>query len=307
MIVLEGDFHDWEPVEHPSAVTIGMYDGVHRGHQQVLAELRSADPHLLLAVVTFRDHPAVLLRPDEAPLLLTTIEQRLDLLEANGADVAVVIDFDEQVRHLKAPSFVAEVLVRVLRARLVVVGEDFRFGYRLGGDVALLEVLGEERGFTVRRVGVFEDGEPVRSTAIRRVLTEGDVATAWRLLGRPFQLRGTVVEGDGRGRKIGFPTANLELDPRMFVPGSGVYAALCKVAGDCIPAVVNIGTRPTFGGTERVVEAHLLDFEGDLYGSEVWVDFQAWIRPERKFPDVDALGAQIGEDVAIARTLLSGE
>jgi riboflavin kinase/FMN adenylyltransferase len=304
VIVLEGDVRDWTAVPHPHAVTIGMYDGVHRGHQKVLAELRAVDPDLPLAVVTFRDHPAVTLRPEDAPLLLTSIDQRLELLEALGADVVAVVEFDDRFRRLQADRFVEQILVRVLRARLVAVGDDFRFGYRLGGDVALLETLGQEHGFAVRRVGIFEDGEPVRSTAIRRVLAEGDVATAWRLLGRPYQLRGRVVAGDGRGKTIGFPTANLDIDPRVFVPASGVYAVRCGTGSARWPGVINIGVRPTFGGTESVVEAHILDFDGDLYGHELRVDFRAWIRAEQKFPGVDALVSQITADVATARVLL---
>jgi len=304
VIVLSGDPQRWEPVPRPQAVTIGMYDGVHRGHQRVLAELRAADPDLPLAVVTFQDHPAIVLHPEDAPLLLTSIEQRLELLEANGADVVAVIDFDDRFRHTEAATFVEQVLVRALQARVVAVGDDFRFGYRLGGDVTLLEALGQVHGFEVRRVGIFEDGEPVRSTAIRRVLADGDVATAWRMLGRPYQLRGRVVAGDGRGKTIGFPTANLDIDPRMFVPASGVYAVECGPGDTRRPGVVNIGVRPTFGGTESVVEVHLLDYDGDLYGQELQVDFWAWIREERKFPDVDALVAQITSDVATARMLL---
>jgi len=304
VIVLSGDPGRWSPVPGPHAVTIGMYDGVHRGHQRVLAELRDADPDLPLAVVTFRDHPAIVLNPEEAPLLLTSVEQRLELLEASGAGVVAVIDFNERFRHTEAIDFVEQVVVRTLQARVVAIGADFRFGYRLGGDVALLEALGRAHGFTVRRVGIFEDGEPVRSTAIRRVLAEGDVASAWRLLGRPYQLRGVVVPGDGRGHTIGFPTANLDVDARMFIPASGVYAVECGPGDLRFPAVANIGVRPTFGGTTRVVEVHLFDYDGDLYGLELRVDFRAWIREERKFPDVDTLVAQITSDVATARMLL---
>ncbi len=307
MIVLSGDPSGWKPVPDPHAVTIGMYDGVHRGHQRVLAELRAADPELPLAVVTFRDHPAIVLNPEESPLLLTSLEQRLELLEANGAAVVAVIDFNDRFRHTEAIDFVEQVLVRALRAKVVAVGADFRFGYRLGGDVALLEALGRAHGYVVRRVGIFEDGGPVRSTAIRRVLAEGDVATAWRLLGRPYQLRGVVVEGEGRGHGLGFPTANLDVDARMFVPASGVYAVKCGPGDLRLPGVANIGVRPTFGGTERVVEVYLFDYEGDLYGLELRVDFRAWIREERTFPDPDALATQIAADVATARVLLGDE
>lgn len=304
MKVLEGDYRSWEPLEQRTAATIGVYDGVHLGHQQVLRTL--AETGLPVVVVTFSHHPVRLISPETAPAVLTDIDRRLDLLADLGVYATAVIDFDDEFRGVTAEAFVEKVLVATLQVHRVAVGRGFRFGYRQLGDVALLQALGESHDFIVEDVPILEEGVPVRSTVIRALLREGHAAAAQRLLGRPHRLQGLVVPGDHRGRQIGFPTANLETAPGLLIPGSGVYAAYALVEGVSHPAVVNIGTRPTFGGTESVIEAHLLDFAGDLYGRVLGLDFVVRLRSERKFAGIDELVAAIGKDVQSARHVLEG-
>ncbi|MDJ0664346.1 MAG: bifunctional riboflavin kinase/FAD synthetase [Acidimicrobiia bacterium] len=302
MRVLEGDYQIWDPLPGPSAVTIGVYDGVHLGHQQVLRALEAFG--LPVVVVTFRGHPELVIDPDAAPSLLMPVERRLDLLEEYGVAAVALIDFDEDFRRLAADEFVDRVLVAKLQARRVAVGSGFRFGYRQLGDVALLRKLGGQHGFAVDDVAILEEGVPVRSTVIRALVGEGHVDAAARLLGRPFRLVGRVVPGDQRGRTIGYPTANLEVGEGLVVPGSGVYAARTRHGEDAYLGVVNVGNRPTFGGEESVVEAHLLDYRGDLYGSELEIDFVARLRAEQKFPGIEELIEAIANDVHWTRQLL---
>jgi riboflavin kinase/FMN adenylyltransferase len=302
MKVLDGDYRSWQPLEEETAVTIGVYDGVHLGHQHVLRSLRASG--LPVAVATFREHPVRIIAPELAPPLLTTVTQRLELLADLGVSAAALIEFNDEFRRLDAEEFVEEILVAVLRARRVSVGRGFRFGFQQLGDVELLRSLGERHGFAVDDVDILEEGVPVRSTVIRALLKEGHAAAARRLLGRPFRLTGKVVPGDQRGRRIGFPTANLEVSDNLIVPGSGVYAVRIAWDGGIHPCVVNIGKRPTFGGTESVVEAHVLDFDGDLYGKTIVVDFIERLRSEQKFNGIEALVTAIGNDVVKAREVL---
>ena len=302
MKVLEGDYRTWEPPAGPSAVTIGVYDGVHLGHQQVLRALEAFG--LPVVVVTFRQHPELVIDPEAAPPLLMSVERRIELLAEYGVAAVALVDFDEEFRQLAAEEFVRDVLVDRLRARRVAVGSGFRFGYRQLGDVALLRDLGERQGFAVDDIEILEEGVPVRSTVIRALVGEGHVDSAARLLGRPFRLVGTVVPGDRRGRTIGFPTANLEVAEGLVVPGSGVYAVRVTWDEKKYLGVVNVGNRPTFGGEHSVVEAHLLEFSGDLYGAELTVDFEKRLRAEQKFPGIEDLVAAIHNDVAGTRRLL---
>ncbi len=302
MRVLEGNYRNWEPLDLPTAVTIGVYDGVHLGHQQVLQALRVGG--LAVVVVTFRNHPVSVIAPETAPKLLTTIEQRLEKLADLGVYATAIIDFDDEFRRLPAEEFVEKLLVATLRAERVAVGHGFRFGHRQLGDVSLLRALGSLHGYEVEDVDILEEGVPVRSTVIRALLKEGHAIAAGRLLGRPYRLVGTVVSGDQRGRTIGFPTANLAIDEGTVVPGSGVYAVRIRIDGDAYNGVVNIGRRPTFGGTEYVVEAHALDFTGDLYGQVIGLDFIERLRSEQKFSGVDELVTAIEADVSSARRLL---
>lgn len=308
MRVLLGDPAVWEPQPGGVAVSIGVFDGVHLGHRQMLSALwdESAPATLPRGAITFDRHPLATIAPDRTPPLITTPEERLQLFEQAGLDFAAVLTFDDDMRSLAPDSFVERVLAGALGARLVVVGEGFRFGLNAAGDVDELRRLGDHFGFAVRSVALLETGAgPISSSLIRARLADGDVAGAAALLGRPFARSGRVVAGDRRGSSIGFPTANLELKPGLVVPARGVYVAFCAVDDKRLPAVVNVGVRPTFDGTREVVEAHLLDFSGDLYGSELRLEFIDRLRPEERFESVEALVSQIDNDVQAAREILS--
>lgn len=304
-----------------TAVTIGAYDGVHLGHQALLRELRrrAHARGLTTVVVTFDRHPATVVRPESAPKLLTDLDQKLDVLEATGdVDRTVVVTFDEARSKEEAEDFVREVLIDELRARLVVVGEDFHFGRGRRGTVELLRRLGGELGFEVVGLALVPagpDATVVSSTAIRRAVADGDVVRAASLLGRDYEVRGPVVRGDRRGRTMGFPTANIAVPPDRLVPGTGIYAGWYERPGGSVhAAAISVGVRPTFtagaGGVggmgdaaEPTVEAYLLDFEGDLYGEQARLRFAARLRDEERFPSVDALVAQMRDDVARTRAL----
>jgi riboflavin kinase/FMN adenylyltransferase len=298
-----------------TAVTIGAYDGVHRGHQAVLAEVRrlAAGSGLPTALVTFDRHPAAVVRPASAPKLLTGLDQKLDVLAATGdVDYTVVLTFDGRRAAQEAPAFVDEVLAGLLRARLVVVGEDFHFGRGRRGNVALLRDMGGALGFEVVGLPLIEVpgiAGPVSSTAVRQRVTEGDVAAAATLLGRPYELRGVVAPGDGRGgRQLGYPTANVAIAPEILLPADGIYAGWYdRPGGSTHPAAISVGRRPTFydRAEASLVEAYLLDFDGDLYGEAARVRFVDRLRGEERFASVDALVAQMALDVDAARKLLA--
>jgi riboflavin kinase/FMN adenylyltransferase len=264
------------------------------------------------AVVTFDRHPATVIRPDSAPLLLTDPEQKLELLAESGIDLCVVIPFDPQRANESAEDFVDEILVRGLGARLVVVGEDFHFGHGRKGDTALLRELGGQFGFEVEAAPLAaRDGADVSSTRIRALLAAGDVAEAARLLLRPHEVRGVVVTGDKRGAaELGYPTANVDVPDGICIPGVGIYAGWYRRAdGSTHPAAISLGLRPTFyatgeAGARPVLEAFLLDFDGDLYGEAAAVRFVAKLRDERRFEEVSELIAQMQRDVAETRRLL---
>ncbi len=292
-----------------AAVTIGNFDGVHRGHQALVASVvawarRSSGTALVL---TFDPHPARILAPERAPLALTTPGQRRELLAALGTDVLAVLPFTESVARLGPVEFARSVLAAALRAEHVVVGEGFRFGRGQSGDVETLAAVGREEGWGLEVVAsLLEGGEPISSSRVREALAVGEVALARALLGRPYFVDARVVRGDGRGRTIGVPTANLELENEM-PPARGVYVGRCRLAdGAWRGALVNVGERPTFGGGRLTVEAHLLDFEGDLYGSRLRLAFEERLRQEQRFADQQALIAQIREDGVRARAILSG-
>ena len=299
-----------------AVVTIGAYDGVHLGHQAVLRLVRElADARgLEAALVTFDRHPAEVVRPESAPRLLTTLEQRLELLDATGdLDLCWVLTFDEARSKEAAEDFVREVLVDGVGARLVVVGADFHFGHRRGGNVPLLERMGAELGFEVLGLGLVAvegdaTGVPYSSTRIRELLAKGDVAEAARLLGRPHEVRGVVERGDQRGAEhLGFPTANLTVPDRICLPADGVYAGTF-VAEDGVerPAAISVGTRPTFyEDGDVLVEAYVLDFDGDLYGQRVKVRFREWIRGQERFDSTEALVEQMNADVEATRRILA--
>jgi riboflavin kinase/FMN adenylyltransferase len=291
-----------------TALSIGAYDGVHLGHRAVLSEVcrRAQELGVQSAVVTFDRHPAEVVRPESAPRLLTDLDQKLELLAACGIDLTVVVRFDEDRAAEPADDFVRRVLVDLLRARLVVVGEDFHFGHRRQGNVALLEDMGRDLGFEVlghHLVGPDGadalDEATVSSTAIRRALVEGRLADANGMLGRPHEMRGPVVGGDKRGRQIGFPTANVAIRPRMLYPADGIYAGrLRRATGEWLPSAVYVGHRPTFYDNEAatMLEVHCLDWTGDLYDEHVAVTFVERIRGDARFDSVEELAAQLRID-----------
>ncbi len=295
-----------------TAVTIGAYDGVHLGHQALLhnlTELAQARD-LSTVVVTFDRHPASVVRPDSAPKLLTDLEQKLELLDECGVDRTVVIPFDKERSSESAEDFVKEVLVDQLSARLVVVGEDFHFGKDRGGNVTMLSELGRGYGFGVIGVGLTGDsGTAVSSTRIRALVGEGDVEGAAVLLGRPHEVRGPVVRGDGRGGpELGFPTANVAVAADIALPADGIYAGyFTRKDGSVHRAAISVGRRPTFyepGTAPVLVEAYLLDFDGDLYGEAGRVSFVHHLREERQFDAVEDLIAQMHRDVEATERLL---
>ena len=293
-----------------SVVTIGAYDGVHRGHQAVIGQVRKEAQQLgcQSVVVTFDKHPASVVRPESAPKLLTDLDQKLELLQQTGIDATLIVEFNRE-RSTEDPAlFVKRVLVDTLRARAVVVGEDFHFGFNRGGNVAMLRELGKQFDFQVEPVKLIArpDGveEPVSSTSIRRALAGGQVETATNLLGRAYEVRGLVVNGDKRGRMIGFPTANVEVPNAMCLPADGVYAGKFQCDDGSVHAcAINLGRRPTFfeHADHSLLEAHLLDFDGDLYGQKVSVTFEHFLRSERKFDGLEAIKTQLQLDIAAAR------
>ncbi len=299
-----------------SVVTIGVFDGVHRGHEAIIGHTvaRAHSSGLASVVVTFDPHPSEVVRPGSHPAILTESARKADLIEQLGVDVFCVIPFTLDFSHLSAETFVHDVLVEHLHASAVVVGENFRFGHRAAGDVALLTRLGRTFGFTVEGAPLVTSGEAdaatVSSTYIRSCVDAGDVAAAAAALGRPHRVEGVVVRGDRRGREIGFRTANLLHSPHAAVPADGVYAAWlsrrgARAASGPHRAAVSIGTNPTFSGRERRVEAYLLDFSGDLYGERLALDFVARLREMRRYDGVAALTEQIEKDVAETRALLA--
>jgi riboflavin kinase/FMN adenylyltransferase len=297
-----------------SVVTIGVFDGVHRGHQRLLTRARQSGDALGLPVVaiTFDPHPAQVVRPGSHPPLLCTLRRRIQLLAEAGVDEVCVVAFTPEFSRLGPDEFAGAVLAGRLRARSVVVGENFRFGHRAAGDVTLLAELGGKHDFRVEAVPLLaEDGVAVSSSLIRDQLAAGETAAAALGLGRPHRVEGVVVRGQRRGRALGFPTANLEPPPFTAIPADGVYAGwlvvLDREGQDTTrwPAAISVGSNPTFGGTERVVEAYALDRDDlDLYGAQVAVDFAERLRGMARFSSAAALAGQMRLDVAQARRLV---
>ena len=293
----------YRPDAGPSAVALGAFDGIHLGHRAILgtAVAHARREKLQALACTFDRHPMEVLQPDRAPLPITTLEERLELIAETGIDTTVVIPFTPDVAAVEAKAFVHDVLIGTLEAREIVVGFNHRFGRGARGDAGLLESLAGPLGFRAHVVPAFMvDGVAVSSSEIRASLQRGDLPSAARLLGRPYSIRGEVVRGAGRGRTLGFPTANVKTDRPLGLP-AGVYVCQVTVGPSRHQAVVNVGVRPTFGETELAVEAHILDFSGDLYDRRISLTFLTRLREEKKFPNVDALRQQIALDVAAAR------
>jgi len=293
-----------------TVATVGMFDGVHRGHRALLDRVaaEAAARGVPAAAVTFDRHPLTVLRPGSEPPLLTTLDRKVELLGQAGMAVVLVLEFTRELSEVGAEAFADQVLFDGLAARAVVVGENFRFGHKAAGDPALLASLGRPRGIDVVAVPLHRDGDQVvSSTRVRSELAAGDVAAAAASLGRPYALEGEVVVGDRRGRPLlGVPTANLEVPPGIALPADGVYAGHLTDQTDGVlrPAAISVGTNPQFG-TDHRVEAHVLDFDADLYGHRVSVSFAHHLRDQATFAGVDELIAQIRADIDQARRLLS--
>lgn len=304
-----------------SVVTIGSYDGVHRGHQLIIGKAveRARELGVPAVVVTFDPHPSEVVRPGSHPPLLAPQHRRAELMAELGVDAVLVLPFTHEFSQLSPAEFVVKVLVDKLHARTVVEGPNFRFGHRAAGDVDTLAEIGTTYDYDVLVVDLFARGEagggaPFSSTLTRRLVAEGDMAGAAEVLGRPHRVEGVVVRGAQRGRELGFPTANVETWPHTAVPADGVYAGwLTALGADAphdvrapMPAAISVGTNPQFEGTERTVEAYAIDRVGlELYGVHAAVEFLAWIRGQEKFDTLDALTARMAEDVARCRALVA--
>jgi riboflavin kinase/FMN adenylyltransferase len=314
-----------EPEFGPSVVTIGNFDGVHRGHQEVLAQAKARAAELgglPVVALTFDPHPMAVLRPDRAPAMLSEPVERAGLLGNHGADAVLILPFDKDVASWPPEEFIERVLVGKLHAKAIVVGENFRFGHKAAGHVDTLVAAGATYGFQVEGLSLAGlsltgDGQPWSSTYIRGRIAEGDVEAAAEALGRPLRVTGVVVEGDKRGRELGFPTANIPADPRAAIPLDGVYAGWLTVLDpaegapaypDRLPAAISVGSNPTFDGVDRRVETYVLDRDDlELYGSRIAVDFVARIRGSQiRFDTIGELLVQIKADADNARRILTG-
>jgi riboflavin kinase/FMN adenylyltransferase len=289
-------------------LTIGAFDGVHLGHQAILRQLvQGAHAAGLPAVVlTFHPHPAIVLRRRQGPFYLTIPEERAEIFGRLGVEIVVTHPFNHDVADQSANEFIAR-LERYLKPRHLLVGKDFALGKDRQGDLPALQRLGEQFGFTVDTLApVRDDGQSISSSQIRVLLAEGEIERANQLLGRDYSVSGEIVHGDGRGRLLGIPTANLRLWPERLLPKVGVYACLARAEGALYQAVCNVGLRPTFENTPQALrlEAHLLDYQGDLYCQNVEIQFAARLRDEQRFATVDQLVAQIHHDIGRARSLL---
>lgn len=294
----------------PTAVTVGFFDGVHRGHRAVFRRTVHAarERGLVPVAVTFDRHPREVLTPGREPPLLTTFERKAALIEAAGIEAMVVLEFTDRFSRWSPEEFVRRVLVDGLRAGHAVVGTNFTFGHRAAGTIEALTDLGAAHGFTVEGVGLLRlEGRPVSSSSIREALAAGDLAWPETALGRRYVVDGRVVPGAGRGAELGFRTANLDVWRRLLLPGRGIYAGRAYHAEDAFVAAISVGTNPTFGEEPLHVEAHLLDFEGDVTGEPLAVEFWARLRDEVRFDSPEELARAIAEDVQRTREVVGRE
>ncbi len=288
-----------------AAVAIGTFDGVHRGHQHVLARTRELADGAAVVAVTFDPHPMAVVRPDHVPRRLTTLQRRVELLLANGADEVRVLAFSTEMSGWSPEEFIQRVLVDELHSQVVVVGEKFRFGHKAAGDLAVLVAAGEQHGFKAVGLPLIGDGEVLSSTRARAHVAAGELQEAAVVLGRPHEVSGVVVRGDRRGRDLGFPTANVPVDESCAVPPDGVYAGWVVRADERLPAAISVGTNPTFDGVERRVESYVLDrTDLDLYDELIRVELVAHLRGMVKYEGVEALVQQMHQDVADTREIL---
>jgi riboflavin kinase/FMN adenylyltransferase len=299
LIKIHTDKHCRPDKTGPAAVTVGTFDGVHRGHQQILTAL-SASPSLARTVVTFEPHPqSVIRKGGEGVPLLTSTDEKMRVLCRYGVDRVCILQFNEALAQLSAEEFVQEILLKRLQASRLVIGYNHSFGRGREGNFEFLHANRERFGIELEVVGPFYlNGEVISSTKVRHALDAGDVETAGRYLGRPYTLSGRVVHGDGRGRQIGFPTANLFINhPDKLIPPLAVYAVAVEALGKIWPGALAIGTRPTFGGSNRTVEVHLIGFDGDLYDQTIELQFLKRLRGEERYPGVEELTQQMRRDV----------
>lgn len=299
------------PPSGGAAITIGTFDGLHVGHRALIAEAIESASQLDCAscVLTWDRHPAATLRPDRVPPLLTSPERKIELLSDTGVDVLAVLPFDEELSKWPPERFITDVLVAGLGARAVVVGEGWRFGHKATGTTEMLATAGAGAGFVVDAAGLIEvGGEPVSSSRVRKTVAAGDMAVVRTLLGRPYDVDAVVVHGDGRGKTLGFPTANLSVDDTLAQPPRGVYAGRARLGNEWFKAAINVGVNPTFGGDPELsplrIEAFLLGFSADIYGAPLRLEFWERLRDELHFDSVDALLAQMDEDVTRTATLV---
>jgi riboflavin kinase/FMN adenylyltransferase len=288
-------------------VTIGVFDGVHRGHQQIIgrAVQRARDTVQPAVVLTFDPHPSEVVRPGSHPAVLTPLRRKAELLDQLGVDVLCLLPFTAEFSRLDPGEFVHLVLVEHLHAAAVVVGENFRFGHRAAGDLATLRTLGRTFGFSTEEVPLLRDDDvTLSSTYVRSSIDAGEVDRAAEALGRPHRIDGIVVRGAGRGKQLGYPTANVRSERHVAVPADGIYAGWAVLRGERLKAAISVGTNPTFEGKDRTVEAFILDFDEDIYGVELGVEFVARIRGMERFERVQDLVDQMGRDVEQARRIL---
>ena len=301
---------DQAPPMRGSALTLGVFDGVHRGHRRLLSRLvaEARGRGLASGVLTFRNHPSSVLRPGFEPRYLTTLESRIRLLESAGIDYVIPVTFDAELSKMDAPAFIAMLQGR-LRMKALVVGPDFAMGHRRSGTTSALSALAPRAGFDLEIVEPLHDacGQPVKSSAVRDALAAGDVRRVADLLGRRPTLEGRVTAGYGRGANLGYPTANLETPPDLALPGDGVYAAWATVAGRRRMAAASIGERPTFEEGGRAVEAFILDYAGDLYGADLELEFTDRLRGQVAFDSIEELKRRMCQDVCQVRTALAEE
>ena len=296
-----------QPTGTSTVLSIGVFDGVHRGHQGLLRTLqqRASDGGMLSGVITFKNHPRTVVAPDTSVTYITSVEERLNLLKLSGVDMVVPLTFDIDLSRLQAHEFTA-LLKDKLKMKSLVIGYNFAMGYKRQGTPERLTEIGHEQGFSVDIIDpITTDDERISSTIIRETLRAGDVSKASKLLGRHFSFDGQVIHGDSRGKTLGFPTANLAITKDRLVPGNGIYACWLTVDDKRYMAATNIGTRPTFGNNERIIETFILDFEDDIYGNSIKIEFIQRLRDEELFQTTQALIDQMNIDVSDTRKILS--
>jgi riboflavin kinase/FMN adenylyltransferase len=293
--------------EKGTLIAIGVFDGVHLGHKQLISQLikNARKQKLLSGVLTFRQHPLEILSPETQFAYLTTADEKINLLRNEGVDIVIALSFTTEIARLNARRFVS-LLMKHLKMRGLVIGPNFTLGHNREGNTDTIGNLGDELGFSLTVISpIMVDGEVVSSTLIRKALTEGNIKKATRLIGRPVSLFGAVISGEGRGVGLGFPTANLEVHSNQALPADGIYATRIYLDSKTYPAVTNIGQNPTFGDNERSVETYIINYQGNLYGRELKIDIIERLREEKKFDSVEELKKQIADDVERGQTILN--